>query len=57
MHVRMAFDTNGNLIVASDKVNGASGVIEVDQINTSTGTFTVLYNTTTNAGLTDALTA
>jgi Putative Ig domain len=57
MHVRMAFATNGNLIVASDKVNGASGVIEVDQINTSTGTPTVLYNTTTNAGLTDTLTA
>jgi Putative Ig domain len=57
MHVRMAFDTNGNLMVASDKVNGASGVIEVDQINTSTGTPTVLYNTLTNAGLTDALTA
>jgi hypothetical protein len=56
MHVRMAFDKNGNLIVASDKVNGASGVIEVDQI-TSTGTSTVLYNTTTNAGLTDTLTA
>jgi sugar lactone lactonase YvrE len=56
MHVRMAFDKNGNLIVASDKVNGASGVIEVDQINMS-GASTVLYNTTTNAGLTDPLTA
>ncbi len=56
MHVRMAFDTNGNLIVASDKVNGASGVIEVDRINAS-GTPAVLYNTTTNAGLTDMLTA
>jgi len=53
----MAFDTNRNLIVASDKVNGASGVIEVDQINTSTGIATVIYNTTTNAGLTDTLTA
>jgi hypothetical protein len=57
MHVRMAFDTNGNLVVASDKVNGAIGVIEVDKIAPGGGAPTVVYNTTANAGLTDGLTA
>ena len=56
MHVRMAFDPNGNLIVASDSVNGASGVIEVDQF-ASDGTLTVLYNTTSKSTAAYALTA
>ena len=56
LHVRMAFDSNGNLIVASDNINGTFGVVEVDQIAPN-GTETVVYNTTTNAGLTDALSA
>jgi hypothetical protein len=56
LHVRMAFDSNGNLIVASDNINGTFGVVEVDQIAPN-GTATVVYNTTMNAGLTDALSA
>jgi hypothetical protein len=54
--IRMAFNSTGNLIVASDSVGDVSGVVEVDTI-TPTGAFSVLYNTLTNSTLTDALTA
>jgi hypothetical protein len=57
LHVRMAFDINGNLIVASDSINGTFGIVEVDQFALATAAKTVLYNTTANAGLTDPLTA
>src|SRR6266446_3918802 len=49
--IRMAFDSAGNLIVASDSIGGVAGQVEVDKID-STGVVTTLYNTTTNANLT-----
>src|SRR5262249_13343522 len=55
-HIRMAFDTSGNLGVAGDEFNGKFGVVEVDK-TTPTGVSPVAYNTQTNAVLTDALTA
>jgi hypothetical protein len=55
-HIRMTFDSTGNLIVASDNVGGTFGIVEVDKFDSSANK-TVLYNTTTNAGLTDPLTA
>jgi hypothetical protein len=55
-HIRMAFDSSGNLDVVSDNVGGTAGVVEVDQI-ASNGTLTVLYNTTTKSTATYTLTA
>ncbi len=52
--IRMAFDSAGNLIVASDDIGDFSGVVEVDKID-PTGTVTVLYNTTTNSSLMPAI--
>ena len=49
--IRMAFDSAGNLIVASDSIGDFTGQVEVDKID-STGVVTTLYNTTTNANLT-----
>ena len=49
--IRMAFDSAGNLIVASDSIGDVAGQVEVDKID-STGVVTTLYNTTTNANLT-----
>jgi hypothetical protein len=55
-HIRMAFDSSGNLDVASDNIGGVSGQVEVDQI-ASGGALTVLYNTKTKSTATYALTA
>jgi hypothetical protein len=54
--IRMAFDSGGNLIVATDAIGDTSGVIEVDKI-TPAGVLSVVYNTLTNSTLTDSLTA
>jgi hypothetical protein len=48
-HIRMTFDSLGNLDVASDNIGGVSGQVEVDQVPSGGGTLTVLYNTTTNS--------
>jgi hypothetical protein len=55
-HIRMAFDSNGNLDVASDSIGGVSGQVEVDQI-ASNGTLTRLYNTTSMSTVTYSVTA
>lgn len=54
--VKMAFDSNGNLIVASDTVGGFTGVSEIDRI-TPTGTETVVYNSNNNTNTTQAVTS
>jgi hypothetical protein len=55
-HIRMAFDSLGNLDVASDNIGGTAGQIEVDQVPPGGGTPAVLYNTTTKSTATYALT-
>ena len=56
-HIRMAFDSLGNLDVASDDIGGVPGQVEVDQVPPGGGTPTVLYNTTTKSTATYTLTA
>jgi len=55
-HIRMSFDSSGNLNVASDSIGGISGQVELDQVAPN-GTLTVLYNTTTKSTATYSLTA
>jgi hypothetical protein len=55
-HIRMAFDSSGNLDVTSDSIGGVTGQVEVDQLAPN-GTLTVLYNTTTKSTATYLLNA
>ncbi len=49
-HIRMAFDSQGNLIVGSDYIANSVSVAEVESI--ASGSNTLLYNTTANSTVT-----
>ncbi|HEX6503471.1 MAG TPA: Ig-like domain repeat protein [Terriglobales bacterium] len=54
--VKMVFDSNGNLAVASDNVNNMNGEVQIDLVSPS-AQVTTLYNTASNAFTTGAITS